>query len=101
MRAFNYRKIEWDENNVYKNEIDHRVKYYEIEEAIENEPKVIIPHKKYQDRFVLLGISDAGRYLFIIYQEKPNGIIRPIHARDMEKEDKNFLKKIGGISNDS
>ena len=92
MRKFNYKKIEWDENNVYKNEISHGVKYYEIEEAIENEPKVIIPHKKYKDRFVLLGRTDAGRYLFITYQEKAKGVIRPIHARDMEKEYKKFYQ---------
>jgi uncharacterized DUF497 family protein len=90
---FRYEKIEWDENNVFKNEISHGVKYYEIEEAIENEPKVIIPHKKYNDRLVLLGRSDAGRYLFVVYQAKKGGIIRPIHARDMAKEHKKFYQK--------
>ena len=93
MRRFNYHKIEWDENNVYKNEIKHAVKYYEIEEAIENRYKVIIPHKKYKDRFILLGQSDGGRYLFIIYQEKPNGVIRPIHARETEKDEITFYLK--------
>lgn len=65
MKKFRYTRIEWDEANVYKNEIRHRVKYYEIEEAIENEPKCIIPHKKYKDRHVLLGVTDGGRYLFL------------------------------------
>jgi len=88
LRKFNYSKIEWDEHNVYKNEEKHGVRYYEIEEAIENGSKIIIPHKRYKDRFVLLGRSDAGRYLFIIYQEKKDGVIRPIHARDMTPTDK-------------
>ena len=93
MRSFNYKKIEWDENNVYKNEIKHNVKYYEIEEAIENGLKCIIPHNKYKDRFILLGQTDAGRFLYIIYQEKNNGVIRPIHARDMDNKHKNFCLK--------
>ena len=95
MKNFNYRIIEWDENNIYKNEIKHNVKYYEIEEAIENEPKIIIPHKKYNDRLLLLGQSDSGRYLFIVYQEKSGNIIRPIHARDMNKQERNFYLKNG------
>ncbi len=88
MKNYRYKIIEWDEGNVYKNEIKHRVKYYEIEEAIENESKCIIPHKKYKDRYVLLGITDGGRYLFIVYQEKEGGIIRPIHAREMKEYEK-------------
>lgn len=93
MRKFDYKRIEWDENNVYKNEIKHNVKYYEIEEAIENEPKCIIPHKEYKDRCVLLGRTDAGRFLYIIYQGENGGVIRPIHARDMSKPHKKFYLK--------
>lgn len=93
MRKFDYKTIEWDDNNVYKNEIKHNVKYYEIEEAIENEPKCIIPHKNYKDRFILLGRTDAGRLLYIVYQEKDDRIIRPIHAKDMEKEHRKFYFK--------
>ncbi len=98
MKKFRYTRIEWDEANVYKNEIRHRVKYYEIEEAIENEPKCIIPHKKYKDRHVLLGVTDGGRYLFIVYQEKEGGIIRPIHARDMSEHEKKFYMRNRGYN---
>ncbi|MEW5694192.1 MAG: BrnT family toxin [Candidatus Hydrogenedentota bacterium] len=91
MKRFIYSKIEWDDDNVYKNEAKHGVKYYEIEEAIENNPKCIIPHKKYNDRYLLFGRSDAGRYLFIIYQDKGGGIIRPIHGKDMEDHHKDFF----------
>ena len=93
MQKFNYKKIEWDEGNIFKNEIKHNVKYFEIEEAIENNPKCIIPHKRFSDRKLILGYSDAGRYLFISYQEKPNGIIRPIHFRDMTKQERLFYDK--------
>jgi len=90
LNKFNYKKIEWDEGNVFKNEIKHNVKYWEIEEAIENNPKCIILHKKFPDRKLLLGYSDVGRYLFIVFQEKSKGIIRPIHCRDMTKQERNF-----------
>jgi len=88
-----FSSIEWDERNIFKNEMSHGVKFYEIEEAIENEPKCVIPHKTYKDRHVLLGRTDAGRYLFVIFQENPGGVIRPIHARDMEKEDRDFYQR--------
>lgn len=92
-RRFHYRSIEWDEGNIFKNEASHGVKFYEIEEAIENEPKCIIPHKRYSDRFVLLGRTNAGRYLFVVYQEKRGGVIRPIHAHDMEMEQRDFYRR--------
>ena len=92
-RRFRFASIEWDEGNIFKNEIAHGVKFYEIEEAIENEPKCVIPHKIYRDRFVLLGRTDAGRYLFVIFQEKRDGVIRPIHAKDMEQEHREFYQR--------
>ncbi len=100
MQKFNYKKIEWDEGNIFKNEIKHNLKYFEIEESIENNCKCIIPHKQYTDRKVILGYSDSGRYLFISYQEKQNGIIRPIHCRDMTIQERLFMIKTGDIIND-
>lgn len=93
MQKFNYKKIEWDEGNIFKNEIKHNIKYFEIEEAIENNSKCIILHKQYSDSKLILGYSDAGRYLFISFQEKTSEIIRPIHCRDMTKKERLFYDK--------
>ena len=65
--------FDWDDDN--REEIwAHKVRDFEIEECFENE-HVTIPHKKarsepekYGDRYVVRGVSDAGRKLVIIVQ---------------------------------
>ena len=88
-----YRYIEWDENNIWKNEIKHGVTAEEIEQSFNNPPLVIYPHKKYSDRRVLLGRTFGGRYLFVVYQHKSKEIARPIHARDMKKSEREIYEK--------
>jgi uncharacterized DUF497 family protein len=62
-----YRYIEWDENNLWKNEIKYGVTAEEIEQYFSNPPFVTFPHKKHTDRRVLLGKTFGGRYLFIVF----------------------------------
>jgi uncharacterized DUF497 family protein len=88
-----YQYIEWDENNLWKNEIKHGVTAEEIEQCFNNPPFVIFPHKTYKDRRVLLGRTLGGRYLFIVYQHKSDEIARPIHAREMKKNEKGIYEK--------
>ena len=88
-----YQYIEWDENNIWKNEIKHGVTAEEIEQSFNNPPLVIYPHKKYTDRRVLLGRTIGGRYLFIVYQHKSKETARPIHARDMKKNERKIYEK--------
>ncbi|MFC1824612.1 BrnT family toxin [Thermodesulfobacteriota bacterium] len=88
-----YRYVEWDENNLWKNEIKHGVTAEEIEQCFNNPPFVIFPHKKHSDRLVLLGQTFGGRYLFIVYQHKSKEIVRTGHARDMKKSDKEIYEK--------
>ena len=88
-----YRYIEWDEHNLWKNEIKHRVTAEEIEQCFSNPPFVIFPHKKYSDRRVLLGQTFGGRHLFVVFQHKAENTARPIHARPMKKNEKNIYEK--------
>jgi uncharacterized DUF497 family protein len=88
-----WRHIEWDENNIWKNEIKHGVTAEEIEQCFNNPPAVAFPHKKIQDRRVLLGKTFGGRHLFIVFQQKPGGVARPIHARNMTTNERRVYEK--------
>jgi uncharacterized DUF497 family protein len=88
-----YRYIEWDENNIWKNEIKHNVTSEEIEQCFNNPPFVIFPHKRIGDRRVLLGRTFGGRRLFIVFQHKSDETARPIHARDMNKNERRIYDK--------
>ena len=90
-----YSEIEWDDYNSGKNLVKHNVTDDEIGQVFEN-PYVIFRHKKYQDRKIILGETNGGRYLFMSVQHKSETCCRPIHARDMEPyEKKQYLKIIG------
>ena len=88
-----YHEIEWNEDNIYKNEEEHNVKYWEIEECFEN-PYVLLSKtrlKKSKDtRKAILGRTDSGLYLFIVFEDKGSGCARPISARDMKKKERQY-----------
>ena len=88
-----YRYIEWDEDNIWKNEIKHGVTAEEIEQCFNNPPFVIFPHKKIPDRRVLLGKTLGGRHLFVVFQHKSDKVARPIHARDMKINERRIYEK--------
>ena len=91
----NYREFEWDEVNSGKNLQKHGVPDLEIEQVFGNS-HVIIRHKRFPDRRIVLGMTYGGRYLFSSVQHLSETRCRPIHARDMEKHEKQaYLKAIG------
>jgi uncharacterized DUF497 family protein len=88
-----YQYLDWDENNIWKNEIKHGVTAEEIEQCFNNPPMVVFPHKKISNRRVLLGKTFGGRFLFIVFQHKVGGVARPIHARDMEAAERRVYER--------
>lgn len=52
--------------------------------------------KRGEIRYFLLGITNTGRYLTVIFSRKKN-IIRIISARDMDSSEKKLYKKSGVI----
>ena len=89
----NYRYVEWNENNIWKNEIKHNVTSEEIEQCFNKPPFIIVNHKRYKDRRVLFGKTLGGRYLFTLFQHIDKDTARPIHARDMMKQERRFYEK--------
>ena len=88
-----YRYVEWDEENLWKNEIKHGVTAEEIEQCFNNPPFVMFPYKKISDRRVLLGRTFGRRRLFVVFQHKSDEVARPIHARDMKTNERQVYEK--------
>jgi len=85
--------FQWDEDNAIKNVVHHDTYPDEIEEVFNNRHKL---RKSRQDRYLLYGMTDSGRYLFVVFVVKKSrnrNLARVISARDMTKKEKNFYSK--------
>ncbi len=82
--------FEWDKGNINKNWEKHRVSHTECEEVFFNEPLVVgidEKHSEEEHRLYLLGRTDKGRLLFIVFTTRKEKI-RVISARDMNKKER-------------
>ncbi len=82
--------FDWDEGNQTKNWKKHHVTLPECEQVFFNEPLVVtedIRHSVAEGRYFVLGRTDTGRLLFIVFTVR-NQRIRVISARDMSKKER-------------
>lgn len=82
--------FEWDKGNSDKNWISHQVAQGECEQVFFNEPVVVssdVEHSQTESRWYVLGKTDAGRFLFLVFTIRKNKI-RIISARDMNKKER-------------
>lgn len=82
--------FEWDKGNINKNWEKHRVSHTECEEVFFNEPIVVgidEKHSAEEGRLYLLGKTDSGRFLFVVFTTRKERI-RVISARDMNKKER-------------
>ena len=87
--GYNLEQFEWDSHNEEKNRLKHNALPYECEEIFFSNIFIAEDalHSQTEHRFVALGRTDAGRYLFIAFTVR--GInIRVISARDMNRKEK-------------
>ena len=87
--------FEWDEGNIKKNWERHRVSHIECEEIFFNRPIIVKkdePHSTIEDRYFVLGKTDAGRLLFIVFTLRGNKI-RIISARDMNRKERKIYEE--------
>ncbi len=81
--------FDWDDGNLEKNWLLHRVAFWEAEEAFFNRPLIVRAdreHSSAEQRFFALGHTDAGRDLFISFTIR-RSLIRVISARDMTRRE--------------
>ena len=84
----------WDEGNIDKNWLKHKVSSAECEQVFFNRPLVIqddIIHSRTEKRFYALGQTDSKRTLFIVYTAR-NNLISVISARDMSLKERKIYK---------
>ncbi|OGF52981.1 MAG: hypothetical protein A2Z21_08435 [Candidatus Fraserbacteria bacterium RBG_16_55_9] len=84
-------EFDWDEANAGHIQERHQVSAAEVEQCFSNRRK-ITKKPGSQDRFYLFSKTDGGRHLFIVFQYKGLGIVRPISARDMDKRERKFYE---------
>lgn len=81
--------FEWDEGNLRKNWERHQVTPWECEPVFFNRPLVVAddePHSMQEARYYVLGLTDGGRLLFLVFTVRRNRI-RVISARDMNRKE--------------
>jgi uncharacterized DUF497 family protein len=82
--------FEWDDGNIDKNWLKHKVSPAECEQVFFNRPLVIqedIKHSEAEKRFYALGRTDSKRNLFIAFTVRKKRV-RIISARDMSQKEK-------------
>jgi uncharacterized DUF497 family protein len=80
--------FEWDEHNI-GHIARHGVEPYEAEEAVLDLQRLGRPAYKVhgERRWALLGATEAGRILFVVYTRRRERI-RVLHARDATRREK-------------
>jgi uncharacterized DUF497 family protein len=82
--------FEWDEHNEDKLLERHGVSAAEAEQCFGN------PHTRRRtgEDLLMLGKTDGGRMLLLIYQQKPNGVVRVYSAREMNDRERRVYRDI-------
>ena len=87
--------FEWDDGNLTKSWDKHEVSEGECEQVYFRQPLIVRrdkKHSKLENRYYVLGRTDAGRLLFMVFTVR-NNKIRIISARDMTRAEKKRYRK--------
>lgn len=82
--------FDWDKGNKEKNWEKHQVDYTECEQVFFNKPLLIgedAGHSSQEQRYYVLGQSDIGRTLFLVFTVRDKKI-RIISARDQSRKER-------------
>jgi uncharacterized DUF497 family protein len=80
---------DWDEHNEEKLVDRHGGTAAEAEECFGNPNS----RRRVGDVNLMLGVTDAGRMLFLVYQQK-RGIVRVVSARDMTDSEGRAYRRV-------
>ncbi len=84
-----FNAFEWDDGNV-EHILMHNVMPDEVEEACTNKTYV---RRTADMKYLVYGITDSGRYIFIVGINKSKGVFRTITSRDMTEREKSLYKR--------
>jgi uncharacterized DUF497 family protein len=82
-------EFEWDEHNEDKLLRNHNVSALEAEQCFSN------THTKRRVGvdLLMLGVTNSGRMLLLVYQQKPNGLVRVYSAREMTDKERRLYRR--------
>lgn len=83
-------EFEWDEDNEEKLLDRHGVTATEAEDCFGNAND----RRRVGDVYLLLGVTDSGRMLFLVYQQKSGGVVRVFSARDMTDSERQTYRRV-------
>lgn len=83
-------EFEWDEDNEEKLLRRHGVSALEAEQCFRN------PHTKrrHAEALLMLGVTNGGRMLFLVYEQRPNGVVRIYSAREMTEMERRTYRRL-------
>ncbi len=87
--------FDWDEGNSDKSRRKHGVTIEECEQVFSNIPLLFLDdlkHSKFEERFIAMGKTDAGKMLFVVFTPRQSKV-RVISARPMTGRNARFMKK--------
>lgn len=86
--------FEWDQENIEKNWLKHKVSPVECEQVFFNQALVAEDLKRSQreKRYYALGLTDDKRLLFVAFTIREN-LIRVVSARDMSRKERKKYEK--------
>lgn len=87
--------FEWDQGNVEKNWLKHKVSPAECEQVFFNQPLIILGDPKHsisEKRFAAFGCTDEGRLLVVIFTKRGK-LLRVISARNMNRRERKFYEE--------
>ncbi|MDQ6840308.1 MAG: BrnT family toxin [Actinomycetota bacterium] len=82
-------EFEWDEHNEEKLLERHDVSATEVEQCFAN-PNT---RRRHGDDLLLLGVTDGGRMLFLVYEQKQSGVVRVYSAREMTDRERRTYRQ--------
>jgi hypothetical protein len=87
--------FEWDSDKASSNESKHGVSFFEASEVFADDHSSIVgdpDHSVEEERYLIFGVSKAGRYLVVSYAERGDRI-RLISARQMTVQERRAYER--------
>jgi len=82
--------FEWDDGNALHLQLSHGIEPYEAEQVFAVAPLV---RRTKKGHYVVFGPTVGGRYIAIVFEHKPNGIVRPTTGWDMSRAEIRYYRK--------
>jgi len=82
-------RFEWEETNETKLLSRHGVTAAEAEECFFNRPSV----RRKEGQYLMLGRTDGGRLLFLVFERKSRGVVRIFSAREMTEGERAAFRR--------